>query len=188
MRIAVLGGSFDPPHLGHYFVLKQIQELRPDIDKILLMPQFQHQWKPMHASVLDRLAMLSFYTGQRVEISEMELKRQGVTYTLDTVKEMKKEGDAEIYWIVGSDILHEYEAWENTEGLLDMMTFLVFPRDSYHIPQNVPKGFEVLESQDFVTTNISSTIIRDRIKKGKSITYLVTKEVEEYIKKHSLYR
>lgn len=188
MKIAVLGGSFDPPHLGHYLVTRQILEVRPDIDKILLMPAFQHQWKPIQASVKNRMQMLKSLSNNKIEISEIEIKRRGVSYTIDTVKEIKKRTDSFIYWIVGSDILSEFDRWEKTDQLVALTTFLVFPRDPYHVPENVPKGFEVLNDKNLITTNISSTAIRKRIKEKKSINYLVPKEIEKYIIKQGLYR
>ncbi|MCL5970831.1 MAG: nicotinate (nicotinamide) nucleotide adenylyltransferase [Patescibacteria group bacterium] len=189
MKIAVLGGSFDPPHIGHYFITRQILELRLDIDKILLVPAHQHQWKPIQASVEDRVQMLKCLENEKIEISDIEIKRAGISYTIDTIKELKKTTNAFIYWVVGSDILHEFDRWEKTEELLALATFLVFPRDPYHIPENVPKGFEVIkDSGHLITTNISSTVIRQRIKENKSIKYLVTKEIEEYISENNLYK
>lgn len=188
MKVAVLGGSFDPPHIGHYFVTRQIIELRMDIDKILLMPAFKHQWKPIQASVKDRMRMLQCLETEKIEISDIEIKRQGVSYTIDTVKQIKKTTSAFIYWIVGSDILSEFDRWEKTDELLNLTTFLVFPRDPYHLSEKVPQGFEVVEDKHLITTNISSTVVRERIKIGKSIKYLVPREVEEYIVEQKLYK
>ncbi|MDP3726817.1 MAG: nicotinate (nicotinamide) nucleotide adenylyltransferase [bacterium] len=188
MKIAILGGSFDPPHIGHYLVIKQILEIRKDIDKILLMPAFKHQWKPIQASVEDRLAMLQSLVNEKTEISDIELKRQGVSYTVDTVREVKNKTNADIFWIVGSDILSEFYRWEKTEELLGLITFLVFPRDPHHLPKKIPVGFEVIRNKDLITTSISSTVIRQRVKEEKSISYLVPKEIEEYITKHNLYQ
>lgn len=187
MKIAILGGSFDPPHLGHYFVIQQVLELRKDIDKILLVPAFKHQWKPIQASPKDRLAMLRSLVNEKVKISDIELRMQGISYTRDTLQELKKEINAQMLWIVGSDILSEFNRWDNTEGLFELTTFLVFPRDPHHVPEKVPAGFEVIRDKNLITTNISSTVIRQRVKEGKAISYLVPKEVEEYIKKHNLY-
>ena len=187
MSIAILGGSFDPPHRGHYLVLKQILELRPDIDKIILVPVFQHQWKPVNASVKDRLAMLSYFTDDKVEISDIETKRKGISYTIDTVNEIKKQTGAKIYWIVGSDILPEWNRWEKKDQLINCTTFLVFPRDPYNIPTNIPQGFEIINDKNLITTNISSTEIRNRIKNKKSIVNMVPKKVEEYIIRNKLY-
>src|SRR5579871_1875728 len=109
MKIGILGGSFDPPHIGHYLMIHQILELRPDIDKILLVPAFKHQWKESFASEKDRIAMLDFFRNEKTEISDIELKRKGISYTIDTLKEVKDQTRAEIYFIIGSDILFEFD-------------------------------------------------------------------------------
>ena len=187
MRIAVLGGSFDPPHIGHYFVIQQILELRPEIDKILLVPAFQHQWKPVFATIEARKSMLKHFVQNRVEISDVEIQRKGISYTIDTIKELKAQTDVELYWIVGSDIVYEFERWEKKDELIKEAHFLVFPRDPFHLPQNLPQGFECIQDKNLITTNISSTIIRQRIKMGKDITYLVPEKVRSYIIQHKLY-
>lgn len=188
MKIAVLGGSFDPPHIGHYLVVRQIAELRKDIDKILLMPAYSHQWKPIQAIAKDRLAMLKCLEDKKIEISDLEIKRKGGEYTIDTVRELKKNLDDQLYWIVGSDIIYEFDKWKKTDELLNLVTFLVFPRDPYHVPNKIPAGFELIQDKNLITTNVSSTIIRKRVKSGKSITYLVPEEVEKYISRYNLYK
>ncbi len=187
MKIGILGGSFDPPHIGHYFVIQQILGLRPEIDKVILVPAFQHQWKPAFASVEDRNNMLKYFVSNRVEISDIEIQRKGISYTIDTIKQLKNQTKAEVYWIVGSDILGEFERWEKKEELIKEARFLVFPRDPYHLPKKLPEGFECIQDKYLITTNISSTTIRQRIKMGKDITHLVPKEVEKYIIAHMLY-
>jgi len=187
MNVGILGGSFDPPHIGHYFVIRQILELRPEIDKILLVPAFQHQWKPAFASVEARTSMLKHFVNNRVEISDVEIQRKGISYTIDTIKQLKTQTDAELYWIVGSDIIYEFERWEKKDELIKEAHFLVFPRDPYHLPEKLPQGFECIQDKYLITTNISSTTIRQRVKMGKDITHLVPKEVERYIIKHKLY-
>jgi len=188
MVIGILGGSFDPPHIGHYFVIQQILELRRDIDKIFLVPSFQHQWKPAFATVEARKSMLQHFVQNRVEISDVEIIRKGISYTIDTIKELKAQTGAEVYWIVGSDIVYEFERWEKKDELKKVAHFLVFPRDPYHLPKKLPQGFECIQDKYLITTNISSTIIRQRVKMGKDIGGLVPEEVRRYIIKHKLYR
>lgn len=187
MKIGILGGSFDPPHIGHYLVVRQILDSRPDIDTIVLMPAYQHQWKPQFTTASDRLAMLSSLVLERTEISDIELKRKGISYTIDSVREVKKKTNAQIYWIIGSDIVPEFHKWEKKEELLKEVEFLVFPRDPFHLPENLPEGFELITDEKLITTNISSTGIRKRLKEGLSITNMVPRQVEEYINKHKLY-
>lgn len=188
MKIGVLGGSFDPPHIGHYFVIQQVLELRPEIDKVILVPAYQHQWKPAFATVEDRNNMLKYFVSNRVEISDIEIQRKGISYTIDTIKQLKVQTGAEVYWIVGSDIVYEFERWDRKDELIKEARFLVFPRDPYHLPKTFPQGFECIQDKYLITTNISSTTIRQRIKMGKNITYLVPEKVERYIIKHKLYK
>ena len=187
MKIAILGGRFDPPHIGHFLVAKQVLEQRKDIDKVLFIPAFQHQWKPIIASPQDRIEMLKSFLEPGMEISDIEIKRGGISYSIDTIQTIKKETKAEIFWIVGSDILSEFNRWKKADDLLRLATFLVFPRDPHALPAIIPPGFEVIRSPKLLTTNFSSTAIREKIKNGESIQYLVSESVKEYIKKHNLY-
>src|ERR1035437_6304328 len=118
MKIAILGGRFDPPHIGHYLIAKQVLESRPDIDKVLFVPALQHQWKPIVASPTDRIEMLKSFLGPKVEISDVEIKRGGVSYSIDTIQAIEKETKAEIFWIVGLDIVAEFHRWKKVDDLL----------------------------------------------------------------------
>jgi nicotinate-nucleotide adenylyltransferase len=122
-----------------------------------------------------------------MEISDFELKRGGINYSIDITRWIKKETGAEIFWIVGADLLPEFNKWKDAKELVKLATFLVFPRNPYQIPKKLPKGFEIVAEPKLLITSFSSTYIRDRIKKGFSIKYLVPESVEEYIKKHNLY-
>lgn len=187
MKIAILGGRFDPIHTGHLLIARQVLEMRPDISKVILVPAFQHQWKPIIASPKQRTAMIKLVLEKGIEISNIELERKGVSYSIDTIKSLKKSTNAEIFWIAGSDIVTEFDRWRNSDELLNEATFLVFPRDPYKLPESLPQGFELIKSKELLVTNISSTIIRDRVKSGKSIKYLVPEKVEKYIKGNKLY-
>lgn len=188
MNIAVLGGCFDPPHIGHLWVVKQVLEFRADIDQLLLMPACKHQWKPIIASPTDRVQMLQSLTNKKVIVSDLELKRGGISYSVETIAELRKLSKDNIYWIVGSDILSELSRWEKAETLTDLATFLVFPRDPFSLPAKLPRGFEAIREKTLITTNLSSTLIRQRLKQGKSISGFVPEKVEEYIKGKGLYK
>ncbi len=187
MKIALLGGRFDPPHLGHYWVARQVLDFRPDIEKVILIPAYQHQWKTAMASPLQRMDMLRSFTGSGIEVSDIELKRQGVSYTIDTIRELKKQTSADVLWVVGSDILHEFARWEKADELVKEAGFLVFPRDPYHLPPSIPPGFEVLSDTRLITSNLSSTTIKQRRKEGLSLEGFVLPEVEAYITEKNLY-
>ncbi len=188
MNIAILGGRFDPPHIGHYLIARQVLESNLKIDKILIVPAAQHQWKPIVAKGKDRLEMLKPFTEKKIEVSDMELQRGGISYSLDTIREVKVRTNAKIFWVVGSDIVSEFERWEKGQELLALATFLVFPRDPYRLPKKLPHGFKLISGKNLMATNLSSTMIRERIAQGKPITHLVPKETEIYIQKRGLYR
>jgi len=187
MKIAILGGRFDPPHIGHFLIANQVLEFRPDIEKVIFVPTFKHPWSPIVASSEDRIAMLSLCLSQNMEISDFEIRHGGTNFSIDITKWIKKETGADIYWIVGSDIVSEFKRWKKSKELLKLATFLVFPRDPHVLPKVIPQGFEIIRSPKLLTTNFSSTAIREKIKNGESIKYLVPERVEEYIKKHNLY-
>ena len=188
MKLAIFGGRFDPPHLGHLWVAKQVLDFVPDITEVILMPAFQHQWKETQVSWKQRLEMVSLITNSRITSSDIEMKRKGVSYSIDTIREIRKERNAEVAWIIGSDIVSEFHRWEKSKELFREAEFLVFPRDPYHIPKDVRKEFKILKHPNLVTSNLSSTIVRKRIKEGLSISNFVPDEVEAYINKNSLYK
>lgn len=187
MKTALFGGRFDPPHLGHYWVARQVLDFRPDIDKVIFIPAFQHQWKEAAASPTQRMEMLASFVEEDIEVSDIELLRKGVSYSIDTIREVKRMTNAEVFWIVGSDILHEFTRWEKADELLSEARFLLFPRDPYHLPEKVPQGFEVVSDQRLITSNLSSTVIKQRRKEGLSLKGFVSPEVESYIESHRLY-
>ncbi len=188
MTIAVLGGRFDPPHWGHFWIAQQVLDARPDIDEVWMIPAFQHQWKACAASASDRLHMTALLQTSRVKVSDLEVKRGGISYSVDTVKQILSLGNHTVYWIVGSDVVSEFAQWEKKEELAKLTTFIVFPRDPYRLPPVLPPGFEAIHSPSLVTTNLSSTFIRNRIKKGESVRGFVSEGVEKYIIKKKLYQ
>jgi nicotinate-nucleotide adenylyltransferase len=187
MKIALFGGRFDPPHIGHFLIAQQVLDFRSDIDKVVFVPAFKHQWKPIVASPEDRLEMLKSFRSPKIEISDIEIKRGGISYSIDTIRGIRKDTLAEIFWIVGADILTEFGKWKKADELLKEAKFLIFPRDSYNLPKKLPAGFDMIRPLNALSTNFSSTSIRERVKAGKSIKGLVFSEVEKYIKEHNLY-
>jgi nicotinate-nucleotide adenylyltransferase len=187
MKIAILGGRFDPPHTGHFLIAQQTLDFYTYIDKVVFVPVYKHAWSPIKASAQDRISMLQSSLQSRMEVSDIEVSRKKISYTIDTIKAIKETTSADIYWIVGSDILQEFNKWKNHDELVKIVKFIVFPRDPHVLPKKIPQGFEVIKSPKLLTTNFSSSIIRERVKQGKSIKYLVPEAVEEYIYSHNLY-
>lgn len=167
MRVAIFGGSFDPPHTGHLTLVKQVLAAGL-VDEIWLMPTYISPGKRANASAQDRLAMcrlLAKLVNKQVKVSNLETQRKGESYTVDTVGELKKRFKSlKFYWLIGSDLVRQLSQWERQNQLLKEIEFIVFPK-----------------------TGVSSTLIRERIRKKQTVTDLVPRKVEEYIKKHRLY-
>ena len=186
MNIAILGGRFDPPHIWHYWTAIQILENVKDIDQVWLLPDYQNAFKPIVASATERTEMLRFLETGRIKLSTVAIAKETATYTVDVVNDLLRESYNRYFWVVGSDVTAEFTRWRDYQKLTRLIQFLVFPRKDYPI-KNLPAGFHKIEGS-LLLSNISSTLIRDRVKRGLPITGLVFPEVEEYIKRRNLYK
>jgi nicotinate-nucleotide adenylyltransferase len=189
MRVGLLGGAFDPPHLGHLICAQYTLEAL-GLEKILFIPSGDHPFKRTNvtASMTDRLAMvkLAIATNEKFEASDIECKREGVTYTIDTIEVLQSEHpDWEIYLLIGADNITDFEKWHRYQDILRAVKITIFRRST--------NDGVVQERSDFIFPNtpiidISSTEIRQRIRQGKSAQYLLSPAVEEYIRSTNLYK
>ncbi|MBI5473766.1 MAG: nicotinate-nucleotide adenylyltransferase [Ignavibacteriae bacterium] len=192
MRLGILGGSFNPPHIGHLIVSSHISaELK--LDRIVFVPTSvaPHKVNNHTASPDHRLAMLKLAVqgNPHFDVSDVELRRGGVSYSVDTLRLMKNAGhDDELFLLIGMDNLIDFHTWKSPEEILQLATVIVMTRPGFQV-ENVPPMMK-----DRVTVcsvpgiDISSREIRERANAGKPITYRVTREVEEYILRNNLYR
>jgi nicotinate-nucleotide adenylyltransferase len=183
MNIGLLGGKFNPPHLGHIFIAQQCLDFG-GFDEVWFVPNYGQSFHEPVASVEDRLAMTKCMTlsHTKVSIIEIDNKLDGQTFRL--VPFLPK-GHSYTF-IIGSDQLATFHLWGNHKELLKQLPFVVFPRYGY---PNEPTydHMSVLSHQSIIATNISSSKIRERVKLGLSIESFVSKGVAEYIKDHKLY-
>ncbi|MCX7760779.1 MAG: nicotinate (nicotinamide) nucleotide adenylyltransferase [Hydrogenothermaceae bacterium] len=208
MAVALFGGSFDPVHLGHLRIAEDIREYF-NLERIIFVPAYLSPLKFSHsASAVDRLNMLTLAISDNpnFEISTYEIEKIGKSYSIDTVNFFKERLGYNPAFIVGTDAFLTLERWKEPKKLLNTANFIVVSRDKVNIKQ-VKEVVNKIDSNvktynnnviDFSKTgvylyfqrriDISSTEIRDRIKKGLSIRYLVTREVADYIYKNNLYR
>ena len=185
-RIGIMGGTFNPPHLGHLIMAKQVQE-QLDLDKVLFMPDNlpPHVDKKSAIAPEYRLKMveLSIANEEKFQLEDLEIKRGGISYTYDTVKELKElYPHTDFYFIIGGDIVDYLPKWYKIDELVNMIQFVSVERKGYEKKSDYP-----LIWVDVPRIDISSSMIRDKIAQQKSIKYLVTTEVEKYIKQEGLY-
>lgn len=186
MRIGILGGSFDPPHIGHLLVARQTLEVMK-LDQVWLMPYFAHSWDNTFSSPSDRLLMTKLTEEEKIITSVEEIDNKTKSYTIDTVRRLKQKFSHTFFWIVGSDELKDFKRWKDYQQLVKEITFLVFPRNRYPLPDISSPGFSLVSSPYLVTSNISSTIVRSRLKNNLSVEGLISEPVLSYITKHKLY-
>lgn len=191
MRIGVLGSAFDPPHKAHRKLGERAKKALK-LDHLVLMPTKipPHKTKPNVSAGL-RLKMAKILAGKRKGwmVSDIELKRPGKSYTRDTIKELKKRHpNDQIFWIIGSDSLVAMpRQWKGGYDVLDLCTFVVAPRKGYplaRVPKRILKKVIILPGQ---TLSISSTKLREFLRKGKSVSRFLDPKIMKLIKRHHLY-
>ncbi|MFC2027599.1 nicotinate-nucleotide adenylyltransferase [Chloroflexota bacterium] len=198
MKIGLLGGTFDPIHIGHLIIAQEVR-VQLDIDKIVFIPA-SHPWLKMDREITDaqhRLAMikLAIDSDSCFEVSTAELDRPGPTYTVDTVEALKAESNPmdELYFIVGSDALADFPRWKEPERVVSLCNIVQVERpgssniDPVDLKPLIPGVLSCLRSVGVPQIDISSTAIRERVMMGYPIRYMVPPDVEAYIYEHGLY-
>ncbi len=183
MKIGLFGGSFNPVHNAHLIMAEWVRD-EFSLDKIILIPNYRSPLKSDYhgVSATDRLNMLKLATegNNNFEISEYELNKEGVSYSIDTIKHFLND-ENEYYFIIGGDSLRSIEKWKDYKDIFRLVKIICVDRDVIS-----SRNDKVLFSS-MPLIDISSTVIRDRISKGKSIKYLVPDKVADYIHKEKLY-
>ncbi len=184
MRVALLGGAFNPPHVGHMMIAQQVLDFTPT-DEVWFLPNYaQAPPKPV-ASVDDRLAMTRLLTSPRTRVSTLEIDNKLDGETVHILPHLP--GEHEFSFIIGSDQLPTFHLWKDWQKLLSSIPFLVFPR--YGFPNEpLHDGMKVISDTRLIGSNISSTKIRERIRRGLSIDQFVPPAVAAYIQAHGLYQ
>ncbi|WP_297886929.1 nicotinate (nicotinamide) nucleotide adenylyltransferase [Sulfurihydrogenibium sp.] len=204
--IALFGGSFDPVHLGHLRIAEDVREFF-GLEKIVFIPAFISPLKSFtNASAEDRVNMLNLAIKDNpfFEVSDYEIKKGGKSFTIDTAKHYQQILSHKPVFILGSDSILTLHKWKNPDELLKIANFIVVGRgkdnyktifqylkkmfnftDIYYNEKNIKNGVYFYDSRRI---DISSTEIRERVRLNKSIKYLTTKEVEDYIHRKNLYR
>ena len=197
MRIGVLGGTFNPPHLGHLLCAQEAY-VQLELDAVMLMPARTPPHKPVEdePGVEHRLELcrLAAQGDPRFEVSELEINRPGPSYTVDTLSELHSNApDNDLFLIVGGDIAAGFADWREPERVLSLATLAVAKRRGTSRPAvdaalaHLPGG-ERTRFFRMPRIGISSTLVRERVRAGLPIRYLVPEPVEGYIAARGLYR
>lgn len=183
MKVGLLGGAFNPPHLGHIFVARQAMDFA-GLDEVWFLPNFNQSPPKPVAPVEDRLAMTRLITLKGTRVSTIEIDNRLNGQTINVLPHLPSGN--EYRFIIGSDQLAAFHLWGSWQELLARMPFLVFPRYGYPNEPLYP-NMDVIAHEDIVSCNISSTKIRERVRLGLSITEFVPPGVAEYVAEHKLY-
>lgn len=196
-RIGIFGGTFDPVHYGHLVCAEQLREAA-GLDVVMFMPCSRQPHKPRYApsSPAHRLAMLRAATRRRQEflVSDLEIRRGGVSYTSDTVLELRSflGKRPEMWLMLGMDAFLDMPGWKDPAAVERECRFAVATRPGYtgtgHIRKTLKRALAgKCRFVEITGLDISSTGIRRRVARGKSIRFLLPDPVEAYIKKTGLY-
>jgi nicotinate-nucleotide adenylyltransferase len=194
LRFGVLGGTFDPVHLGHLLLAEEARE-QLGLERVLFVPAGQPWRKAARqiSAARHRLAMLRLATegNPAFEVSDIETARPGPSYTGETLARIREERkEAELFFVMGEDALADLPNWRDPDRILELAMLAVARRtgEDSGSPELVAiaPGREVWLSMP--TIGISSSDIRERVAKGLSIRYLVPAAVETYIRKQKLYK
>lgn len=193
----ILGGSFDPIHNGHLMLAQEVRD-RLQLEKVIFIPAYvaPHKIGQSFASAADRFAMtrLAVEGINDFSVSDVELKRGSISYTVDTMLELQElYPRQEFYFIVGADSVPQLRTWKRVEELFSLVKFAVVYRPGYEdVLERAREDFGVLAERLVMVHateyDVSSTVIRQRVQAGQSIRDMVPAAVAEYIGKNGLYR
>jgi len=186
MRIGILGGTFNPIHIGHLILAEQTHDIL-NLSKIIFIPSFISPHKEVEDNVSAKhryeMVKLAISDSEKFEVSSIEIAEEEKSYTVSTLEKLKLRYPSDsLFFIAGSDAL--YEEWKDFSRILELSKFVVVKRSGYPIKDNLDKEIQVFEMS---LVDISSSKIRAMLAEGGSIRYLLSDEVIKYINKNSLY-
>ena len=195
--LAIFGGSFNPPLNSHFSLAQQIVNEYENIEKVIFVPVNSKYQKEGLLENEHRYNMLKLVCNKNSDfiVSDIELKQQKQLYTIETLELLQKEYPNNILcFTIGTDNLKGFSKWESADKLVNKFKILVLERDEDDMNEIIEKDNFLLEHKKSfiklkrnIRSNISSTFVREKIRRGKSIRYLTPDEVYYYIKENNLY-
>lgn len=187
-KIGVIGGAFDPIHTGHLIIAQFLLD-KLNLEEMIFITSLNPPHKEPNTpfEVRNQMTLLATDDNKRFEVSDIEKRLGGIGYTNRVIQELNKEVEGDIFLIIGADQYLEIETWHRPEELFDLAKVVVVPRPGFEIRNDLPFRDRIM-AVDAPLVAISSTMIRQSIKEGRSIRYLVPDRVFAYIKQHNLYQ
>ncbi|WP_096188327.1 nicotinate-nucleotide adenylyltransferase [Evansella halocellulosilytica] len=188
-KVGLLGGTFDPPHIGHLLMAEEAR-VQLKLDEVWWMPNKipPHKKKDSSTNDKERITMVELMTktNDSFTVCDVEFKREGPSYTVDTIEHLKGEFPKnEFFFIIGGDSLETLPTWHESERLQSLIPFVVIERPGFPIQKNDhPGNIHLLEAP---AIDVSSTYIREKFNTDQFNRFLMTNEVYEFIKEHKLY-
>ena len=184
-KIGILGGTFDPPHIGHLLIAEEVRRAKL-LDEIWFIPTNTPPHKEhTTTSAGHRTSMLKLAIRNHpsFKLNDIELKREGKSYTYDTIHELTKLYPSdEFYFIIGGDMVEFLPKWYRIDELIEIITFVGVSRPGYSLETTYPVHFV-----DIPTIHLSSTMLRERLQKREWIRYLLSNSVMQDVREHQLY-
>lgn len=197
-KIIVFGGAFNPPLNSHFSLAEQIVNEYENVEKIIFVPvNSKYQKSEALLSNEHRYNMLKLVCEQNenFEVSDIELKSDRPLYTIETLNILQKQyPNNEIVFTTGTDNLREFDTWHEAEKIVRNFKILVLERDEDNMDDIIALNSflsanksSFIKVKENIRSNLSSTFVRDKIRRGKSIRYLIPDEAYRYIKENKLY-
>lgn len=190
-RYGIMGGTFDPIHIGHLFIAEEIR-CHFQLDKIIFVPNGNppHKESVTEKHLRFEMVEIAIADNPNFEISDIEMHGDGHIYTVDTIRRLKeKDPENEYHFILGSDSLYDLHKWKDCGELMKLCRFIAIGRPGFKTSDTeIPEGYrDRIEILNTLEMPVESTNIRKRVSEGENIKYLVCCEVEKYIYEKKLY-
>jgi nicotinate-nucleotide adenylyltransferase len=189
MNITLFGGSFNPPHIGHQIVSNQALELIPEVDEIWLVPDYKSTYEDKVLEEAEhRLKMTKMLENHVIKLQTCNIDNETSGNTIETVEILKKQYPQHKFsFLMGSDQLSGFRSWGRWQKLLSEMEFFIYPRSTYPM-RPLQKHMSPLLHPLQVISNISSTMVRQRLQNDLTVKHLIPPKIATYIERHNLYR
>lgn len=184
-RIGILGGTFDPPHIGHLIIAEEVR-LAMELEEVWFIPTYTPPHKiasGTEAYHRIRMTELAIESNPHFKINTIEIERSRKSFTIDTIKELNAlHPDCAFYFIIGADMVEYLPKWQDIDELVKLVQFVGVKRSGYEL--STP--YDILKV-DIPLIDISSSMLRSWLRENRSVNYIVTEKVHAYIKGESLY-